>query len=139
MTPLTADPRTIVIAPAVMRAALDCLGVLADLDPIKPPHMHRIALALGCREPEATAGTLRLLATAAVLNDDRWLPWAHFHKNQIADGRRIFDFALMRAVAGLPLDRRGHFDASVFFDVLLDIFADPHVIRGFDGGDVWRQ
>lgn len=135
----TADPRTIVIAPFVISAALDCLGVLADLDPIEPPHMHRIALALGCREPEATAVTLRLLATAAVLNDDRWLPWSRFHRNQTPAGRRIFDTALMRAVANLPLDRRGHFDADVFFGELLHSLADPHVIHSSGCTHHWQQ
>lgn len=136
---LTADSRTIVIAPAVISAALDCLGVLADLDPIEPPHMHRIALALGCREPEATAITLRLLATAAVLNDDRWLPWSRFHKTQTPAGRCIFDTALMHAVATLPLDDRGRFDADVFFDELLHILADPQVIHNSDGAHDWHQ
>ena len=139
MPTLTADPRTVVIAPAVISAALDCLGVLADFNPIEPRHMHRIALALGCREPEATAVTLRLLATAAVLNDDRWLPWSRFHRIQTADGRRIFDTALMHAVASLPLDRRGRFDADVFFDELLHILADPQVIHGSGGAHDWDQ
>ncbi len=139
MPTLTADPRTIVIAPAVISAALDCLGVLADIDPIEPPHMHRIALALGCREPEATAVTLCLLATAAVLNDERWLPWARYHRNQTADGRRIFDTALMHAVATLPLDDRGRFDADVFFGELLHILADPQVIHNSGGVHDWHQ
>lgn len=139
MPTLTADPRSVIIAPAVISAALDCLGVLADIDPIEPRHMHRIALALGCREPEATAVTLRLLATAAVLNDDRWLPWSRFHRNQTADGRRIFDAALMHTVASLPLDRRGRFDAGVFFDQLLHILADPQITHGSGGAHARRQ
>ncbi len=139
MPTLTADPRAIAIAPAVISAALDCLGVLTDIDPIEPRHMHRIALALGCREPEATAVTLRLLATAAVLNDDRWLPWSRFHRNQTVDGRRIFDTALMHAVASLPLDHRGRFDADVFFDELLHILADPQITHVSGGAHAWRQ
>lgn len=139
MPTLTADPRSVVIAPAVISAAIDCLRLLADLDPIEPPHMHRIALALGCREPEATAVTLRLLATAVVLNDDRWLPWSRFHRNQTPTGRRIFDTALMHAIANLPLDDRGRFDADVFFGELLHILADPQVIHNSGGAHNWHQ
>jgi hypothetical protein len=130
---LSADPRTVVVSPVVISAALDCLGVLADLDPIQPAHMHRIARALGCREPEATAVTVRLLATAAVLNDDRWLPWSRFYRRQTPDGRRIFNNVLMHAVASLELDNRGRFDADAFFDELLHILADPHTIHAAGG------
>jgi hypothetical protein len=101
--------------------------------------VHRIALALGCREPEATAVTLRLLATAAVLNDDSWLPWSRFHRNQTPTGRRIFDTALMQTVASLPLDHRGHFNADVFFDELLHILADSQVIHNSGGAHDWHQ
>ncbi|MEQ1613253.1 MAG: hypothetical protein ABL904_10910 [Hyphomicrobiaceae bacterium] len=139
MPTLSADPRTVVVSPVVISAALDCLGVLADLDPIQPAHMHRIARALGCREPEATAVTLRLLATATVLNDDRWLPWSRFYRRLTPDGRRIFNNVLMHAVASLALDSRGRFDADAFFDELLHILADPHTIRGSGGAHVWRQ
>lgn len=139
MPTLTADPRTVVVSPVVISAALDCLGVLADIDPIEPAHMHRIARALGCREPEATAVTLRLLATAAVLNDARWPAWSRFYRSQTTDGRRIFNTVLMQSVASLALDGHGRFDADSFFDELLHILADPHIIHAAGSAHGRRQ
>jgi hypothetical protein len=117
------DPRTIVIAPAVVSAALDCLAVLADLDPVRPSHMHMIAKALGCREPEATALTLRLRATAHVLNDPRWPAWSKFFKTAGIDVRRQFDWRIVLLITELELDAACRFPADRFFAALLVEFA----------------
>ena len=117
------DPKTIVIAPAVVSAALDCLAVLADLDPVRPSHMHMIAKALGCREPEATALTLRLRATAHVLNDPRWPAWSRLYKTAGIDVRRQFDCRLVLLIAELELDAACRFHADSFLAALLDEFA----------------
>ena len=133
MHPPSTDPRTIVIAPAIVSAALDCLAHLACLDPVRPSHMHLIARALGCAEPEAKALTLRLVATAIVFQDPRWPPWSCFYKAQSPAGRRIFDAVLVQAVAATALDRSGHFEADAFFGDLLHILADPQVIDAAEG------
>ena len=132
------DPRTVVIAPAVVAAALDCLAVF-DHDPVSPGHMHLIATALGCREPEATALTLRLLATAAVLNDPRWTPWSRFYKSASRDDRRHFDRIFLLTVSGLPLDARGRFDANAFFGDLLFFAAEPNRCVGSEQSRRARQ
>lgn len=118
-----ADPRTTVVAPAVISAALDCLAVLTDIDPIRPSHMHLIAQALGCREPVAMALTLRLQATAHVLNDPRWPAWSRFYKNGPIGVRRQFDRRLVLLIAELDLDGHCRFPADRFFAALLDEFA----------------
>ncbi|MBX9683034.1 MAG: hypothetical protein K2X41_04520 [Hyphomicrobium sp.] len=115
-----ADPRTAIVAPAVISAALDCLAVLTDIDPIRPSHMHLIAKALGCREPEAIALTLRLQATAHVLNDPRWPAWSRFYKAAAIDVRRQFDGRLVLLIAELELDAACRFPADRFFAALLD-------------------
>lgn len=129
----SADPRTVVIAPAVVAAALDCLAHLACLDPVRPAHMHLIARALGCAGPEAQALTLRLVATAIVFHDPRWPAWSRFHKAQSLTGRRIFESTLTQAVACTPIDAAGRFHADAFFDDLLHILADPQVIDAAEG------
>ncbi len=50
------DSRTIVIAPAVVAAAFDCLAVRGDLDPIKPAHMYLITEVLDHRGRFDAAG-----------------------------------------------------------------------------------
>lgn len=117
------DARAAVVAPAVVGAALDCLAHLADIDPIRPHHMHLVARALGCREPEATALTWRLLATASLFNDPRWPAWSRYYKAASLQRRRSFDRVLVLLVADMELDADGSFDASVFFDTLLHHFA----------------
>ena len=131
-TPST-DPRTIVIAPAIVSAALDCLAHLACLDPVRPSQMHLIARALGCAEPQARALRLRLVATAIVFQDPRWPPWSQFYKAQTRAGRRIFDAVLMQAIAATALDRSGHFEADAFFGELLHTLANPQVIDAAGG------
>lgn len=118
-----ADPRTVIVAPVIVSAALDCLAVLTDIDPIRPSHMHLIAKALGCREPEAMALTLRLQATAHVLNDARWPAWSQVYKTSQIGVRRQFDRRLVLLIAGLELDCRCRFPADRFFAALLDEFA----------------
>lgn len=117
------DPRTMIVAPCVVSAALECLAVLAELDPVRPSHMHMIATALGCHEPEATALTLRLAATAHVLNDPRWPSWSRVYKTADVDGRRYFDCVLVLLIAELELDASCRFPADRFFSVLLDRVA----------------
>ena len=117
------DPRSAVLSPAIVGAALDCLAALADIDPVRPSHMHLIASALGCREPEASALTLRLLATAVLFNDPRWPAWLRFYKTAVADRRRGFDAVLVFLIADMALDAHCHFPADHFFDVLLNTFA----------------
>jgi len=120
---IQADPRTAVVAPFVISAALDCLAVLTDIDPLRPSHMHLIAKALGCRDPEAMALTFRLQATAHVLNDSRWPAWSRFYKSSQVGLRRKFDDRLVRLIAELELDSRCRFQADRFFAALLDEFA----------------
>lgn len=123
MHPSLTDPRTATLSPAVVGAALDCLAVLADIDPVRPSHMHLIARALGCREPEASALTLRLLAAAELFNDLRWPTWLRFYKTAPTDRRRAFDAVLVFFIARMELDARCRFPADQFFDGLLDTFA----------------
>ncbi len=85
--------------------------------------MHLVARALGCREPEATALTLRLLATARLFNDPRWPAWSRYYKAASLQRRRSFDRVLVLLVADMELDADGFFDGSVFFDTLLHHFA----------------
>ena len=85
--------------------------------------MHLVARALGCCEPEASALTLRLLATAALFNDPRWPAWGHFYNNVVADRRRTFDAVLVFLIADMLLDVHCRFHADDFFDVLLNTFA----------------
>lgn len=123
MRPHVNDPRSAVLSPAIVGAALDCLAALADLYPVRPSHMHLIARALGCREPEASALTLRLLATAALFNDPRWPAWLRFYKSAVTDQRRVFDAVLMFLIGGMALDAHCRFPADHFFDVLLSTFS----------------
>lgn len=123
MHPSLTDPRTATLSPAVVGAALDCLAVLADIDPVRPSHMHLIARALGCREPEASALTLRLLAAAELFNDLRWPTWLRFYKSAVTDQRRVFDAVLMFLIGGMALDAHCRFPADHFFDVLLSTFS----------------
>lgn len=122
------NPQTVVSAPAVVSAALDCLAHLACLDPVCPAHMRMIAQALGCIGPEAQALTLRLVATGHVFQDPRWLSWSRFYQAQSPAGRRIFESTLTQAVTCMPIDNAGRFHADAFFDDLLHILADPQVI-----------
>ncbi len=117
------DPRAAVVAPAVVSAALDCLAHLTDIDPIRPHHMHLVARALGCREPEATALTWRLIATARLFDDPRWPAWSRYYKAAAPQRRRSFDRVLVLLVADMELDVDGWFDAGFFFDALLHQFA----------------
>lgn len=117
------DPRSAVLSPVIVGAALDCLAALADIDPVRPSHMHLIARAHGCREPEASALTLRLLATAALFNDPRWPAWLRFYKTAVADRRRGFDAVLVFLIVDMALDAHCRFPADHFFDVLLNTFA----------------
>lgn len=123
MRPDLNDPRSAVLSPAIVGAALDCIAALADIDPVRPSHMHLIARALWCREPEASALTLRLLATAVLFNDRRWPAWLHFYNNAVADRRRAFDAVLVFLIADMALDAHRRFPADHFFDVLLNTFA----------------
>lgn len=119
------DPRTTVISPAVVSAALDCLAYLADIDPVRPSHMYLIAEALGCPEPEATALTWRLVATADLFNDPRWPAWSRYYRNGSTGRRRAFDRLLVLLIADMDLDATGRFPADKFFDALLTVFASP--------------
>lgn len=123
-----ADPKAVIIAPDLVAAALDCLAVIADLDPVGPVHIRAISEALGCREPEATALTLRIIATVDVMHDQRWQPWSRLHKSLTRDGRCIFDGVFIGIVATKPIDARGRFDADSMFAALLDEFADPQTL-----------
>ncbi|NOT72072.1 MAG: hypothetical protein HOP09_12590 [Hyphomicrobium sp.] len=134
MQTFTVDPRTVVVTPAVIAAALDCL-VAFDHDPISPGHMHLIAQALGCREPEATALTLRLLATADVLNDRRWVPWSQLTRTMSRGDRQQFDRMFLLTVSSLPLDDCGRFDADAFFGDLLFFAAVPDCVAAADVAD----
>lgn len=125
MRPEVVDPRTALVSPAVVDAALDCLAYLADIDPVRPSHMYLVAKALGCREPEATALTLRLIATADLFNDPRWPAWSRYYKNGSAGRRRAFDRLLVLLIADMDLDATGRFPADQFFDALLTDFASP--------------
>lgn len=123
MRPHMNDPRSTVLSPAIVGAALDCLAALADIDPVRPSHVHLIARALGCREPEASALTLRLLATAALFNDPRWPAWLRFYNTAATDRRRAFDAVLVFLIADMAIDIHCRFPADHFFDVLLNTFA----------------
>lgn len=123
MRPSLTDPRTTTLSPAVVGAALDCLAALVVIDPVRPSHMHLIARALGCREPEASALTLRLLAAATLFNDPRWPAWLRFYKTAPIDRRRAFDAVLVLLIADMELDAHCRFPADQFFAGLLDTFA----------------
>lgn len=133
------DPRNVSIAPVVIAAALDCLACCGDLDPIAPDHMHLIAKALGCRDPEASALTMRLVAFAAVLQDVRWSSWMTARTQLACDGRRNFDIALTQIVADTALDARGRFNPDAVFENLLHIVADPRIVELGGGGSSCRH
>lgn len=111
------------VSAALVHAALDCIAHLADLDPLRPDRLRMIARALGTQALEGDALTLRLLAFAAVLNDDRWPAWVRLYRQLSAERRRTFDRRLAIMVACHPLDARGRLSAYAFYDGLLDVTA----------------
>ncbi len=119
------------ISAALVHAALDCIAHLADLDPLRPDRLRMIARALVTHALEGDALTLRLLAFADVLNDDRWPAWVRLYGQLTIERRNVFDRRLAIMVACHPLDARGRLSADAFYDGLLNITAGHSSTQSF--------
>ena len=107
------------LPPALIGAALDCLGQLPDGYRLDPTLLAAIARAIGCSSGETPALLTRIRAAAIVMNDPRWPVWMMSLKSTSPEQRQAFDVTMLRAIAALPLTQSLAFDARDFFDALL--------------------
>jgi hypothetical protein len=113
------------IPPALIGAALDCLAQLPDGHRLCPMLLKAVAHVIGCDRADTPALLARIRAAAIVMNDPRWPPWSTHFQTCASEQRQVFETALLRIIAELPLLLDLTFHADSFFDALL-ASTTPH-------------